>query len=191
MHRMAATAHMTADEFLALPEDWRGRRWQLIDGDLVVNEPTLTHGHVQKTIIVALELWIREAPGRGTVCVPVDVRLDERNVYGPDVLWYRESRAPALDDRPPYPMPDLAVEVRSPSSWRRDVSVKRPNYERYGAAELWLVDTKAHVVLVFRRSRPDAPRFDMSLELGTSDSLTSPLLPGFELSVAGLFADLT
>jgi Uma2 family endonuclease len=43
-------------------------------------------------------------------------------------------------------------------------------------------------VLVFRRSRPDAPRFDVSLELGSGDSLTSPLLPGFSLPVDEIFA---
>lgn len=183
MDAVTATTRMTADEFLALPEDWKGRRWQLIDGEVVMNEPTRMHGHAQKAIIVALELWTREAPARGVVCVPLDVRLNERNVYGPDVTWYREGRAPALDDQPPYPMPDIAVEVRSPSSWRRDVEVKKPNYELHGAEELWLVDTKTHVVFVHRRSEPGAPTFDVSVDLHPGDTLSSPLLPGFELPV--------
>lgn len=187
MKGVAATTQMTADEFLALPEDWRGRRWQLIDGEVVMNEPTWTHGHAQKTIIVALELWIREAPGRGAVGVPVDVRLDERNVYGPDVVWYREGRAPVHGDTPPYPMPDLAVEVRSPSSWRRDVDVKKPNYEQHGAVELWLVDTTTHVVFIHRRSAPHAARFDVAAERTIGDPLTSPLLPGFVLAVDEIF----
>ena len=187
MKAVTATVRMTAEEFLALPEDWKGRRWQLIDGEVVMNEPTRMHGHAQKTIIVALELWTRAASGRGTVAVPLDVRLDARNVYGPDVVWYRDGRVPALDARPPYPMPDIAVEVRSPSSWRRDVNVKKPNYERHGAAELWLVDTVAQLVLVSRRSEPATASFDVSLELAIDETLTSPLLPGFELEVRRIF----
>ena len=81
-------------------------------------------------------------------------------------------------------MPDLVVEVRSPSTWRFDIGAKKDNYERYGVGELWLVDTAAYVVFVFRRSTPDAPRFDVSLEFGPGETLTS-LLPGFALAVAG------
>jgi Uma2 family endonuclease len=187
MKSTMATTQMTADEFLALPEDWRGRRSQLIDGEVVMNEPTRMHGHAQKTIIVALELWTRGGPGRGVVCVPLDVRLNERNVYGPDVVWYCDERAPGLADKPPYPMPDLAVEVRSPSSWRRDVDVKKPNYEQHGAVELWLVDTQTRVVFVYGRSAPDMPRFDVAAELTIGETLTSPLLPGFELAVGAIF----
>ena len=46
------------------------------------------------------------------------------------------------------------------------------------------MDTAADVVLVFRRSGPKAPSFDVSLELIAEDTLTSPLLPGFALAVA-------
>jgi len=84
-------------------------------------------------------------------------------------------------------MPDLAVEVRSPSTWRYDIGLKKGAYERHGLPELWLVDTDADAVLVFRRSEPTAPTFDVSLELAREDDLRSPLLSGFVLPVAALF----
>jgi len=84
-------------------------------------------------------------------------------------------------------VPELVVEVRSPSTWRFDVGAKKDNYELAGVAELWLVDTEAEVVLVFRRSTPRNARFDLSLDLGIDEALTSPLLPGFELAVSEIF----
>lgn len=117
----------------------------------------------------------------------MDVRIDDRNVFAPDVLWYREGRAPERQDDPPYPMPDIAVEVRSPSTWRYDIGAKKSGYERHGLPELWLVDTAAEAVLVFRRSIPEALTFDVALELTREDALPSPLLPGFTFSVAELF----
>ncbi len=68
-----------------------------------------------------------------------------------------------------------------------DVGAKKSNDERHGVAELWLVDTAADVVLVFRRSQPQAPQVDVSLELAASDSLTTPLLPSFSLPVGEIF----
>jgi Uma2 family endonuclease len=183
------TADMTATEFLALPLRPDGRiRRELIDGEIVVSEASWTHNESQVTVLFALRTWVRDAPQRGSVGLPLDVLLDERNVHCPDVVWYRHGRSPERGDPPPYPIPDIAVEIRSPSTWRYDIGAKKAHYERYGLPELWLVDTSADVVLVFRRSRPDAPRFDVSLELGSGDSLTSPLLPGFSLPVDEIFA---
>ena len=119
------------------------------------------------------------APGRGQVWIPLDVRLDDGNVFAPDLLWYAPERGRDDDAGPPYPLPDLAVEVRSPATWRYDLGAKQSAYERSGLPDLWLVDTAACVVIVFRRSSPKAKRFDVALELTVGDDLTSPLLPGF------------
>jgi len=189
MVAMTATAQMTAEEFLAIGEDQTSRRLQLIDGELVMSEPTWKHNGVQIAIAASLRTWARAAPARGCAGLPLDVQLDDRNVYAPDVVWYREGRAPQRNDPPPYAIPDLAVEVRSPSTWRFNVGAKKSGYERHGVAELWLVDTSADVVLVFRRSQPNALTFDVSLELTAADTLASPLLPGFSLPVGEIFSD--
>jgi Uma2 family endonuclease len=188
MDAVTATAQMTATEFLARPVDPPTQRWELIDGELVMNEPGLIHNDSQGCIYSALRVWVNEARGRGWAGLPLDVQLDERNVYEPDVVWYRDQRAPRRGDTAPFPLPDVAVEVRSPSTWRFDVGAKKANYESHGVAELWLVDTAADVVIIFRRSTAKAPQFDVSLELTTNDKLTSPLLPGFSLPVGEIFA---
>jgi hypothetical protein len=51
--------------------------------------------------------------------------------------------------------------------------------------ELWLVDFTC--VLVFRRSDPKRPDFDVALELTPEETLTSPLLPGFALPLVELY----
>lgn len=179
-----ATQTMTAAEYLARPLDLSRGIECLVEGELVVNEPDWQHQQVVLDIAASLKAWIERGAGRGGVSLPIDVGLDDRNVYAPDVSWYRD--APAHQARP-YPVPDIAAEVRSPSTWRYDVGTKKSVYERHGLPELWLVDTPASEVLVFRRSSRDAPRFDVSLELGIGDELASPLLPGFALALARLF----
>ena len=106
MDAVTATAQMSAAEFLEIPEDPNGRRWQLIEGELVMNEPTWKHGQAQLTLASALRVWTCGAPDRGLAGPPVDVQVDDHNVYGPDVVWYRHGRAPRLDDLAPYPIPD-------------------------------------------------------------------------------------
>ena len=191
MDAVTTTAEMTAGEFLALGPNPRGARQELIDGELVVTQPAWTHNGCQENLAFALGSWVRSGPERGRVGHPLDVKLDEYNLYEPDVVWYSHGRAPRRGDPIPYPVPDIAVEIRSPSTWRFDIGAKKSGYERHGLPELWLVDTAADEVLVFRRSSPKMPQFDVSLELGAADTLSSPLLPGFALPVSVIFADPT
>jgi Uma2 family endonuclease len=187
MNAMSIAAQMTADEYLLLPYD--GRRTQLVAGEVVLDAPAWTHQFVCTDLLFALVTWTRAEAGRGVAILPVDVRLDDRNVYNPDILWYGEERAPRRGDSRPYPIPDIAVEVRSPSTWRYDVGVKKSVYEQRALPELWLVDPRAQTVLVFRRSRPRAAGFDVALELERDELLTSAQLPGFALALGELFAD--
>ena len=180
---------MTAKEFLALPEDPYGKRRELIDGVIVVSEARLAHGVVQARIVAELYGWVEGGDRRGLVSTPTDVPIDERNVFSPDVLWIAQDHVPADLQELLARVPDLCVEVRSPSTWRRDTGVKKAGYERRGLPELWLVDDVERRVLVFRRSRPESPTFDVSLELTAGDALGSPQLPGFELPLDRLFRE--
>lgn len=187
MTAMAVAQRMTAEEFIAAPEPLNRRPWNLVDGEVVMNDPTVLHGMAQGAIFVALSNWTRADSGRGNAQWPCDIQLDDRNVYVPDILWYPEDRMLDISKTPPYPLPDIAGEIRSPSSWRYDTGRKKAIYEAAGLPELWLVDTASSTLLVFRRSRPEIPAFDTALELDRSQRLTSPLLPGFELAVSEIF----
>lgn len=186
MTAVTVAQRMTAEEFVEAPVPDRGRPWNLVDGEVVMNQPTVLHGRAQFNVLYALGVWTR-AQQAGMVMVPIDVRLDDLNVFAPDVLWYSEEHLFDESAPPPYPMPDLAVEVRSPTTWRYDIGAKKAGYERHGLRELWLVDTAADEVLVFRRSAADVALFDIAVELDRDQQLTSPLLPGFALALAELF----
>jgi len=187
MTAVPVAQRMTAEEFLAQPYRDDAARRELIDGEVVVSEPKALHNHVQTRLVVELSNWIDAGEGRGQVFIPLDVKLDDLNVFVPDVSWYAASHALDIRSDPPYPVPDLAIEVRSRSTWRYNLGAKKAEYERHRLRELWLVDTAAATVLVFRRSAPEAPLFDVALELERGDVLGSPALPDFALALERLF----
>jgi Uma2 family endonuclease len=185
---MGATAtRMPAEEYFAVTVE--GDHKQLVDGAIVVAEPMPIHSVLQGRLYVAFARWIDAAEGRGLVLLPTDVVLDEFNVYGPDVIWVAERHRPSDLRERLARVPELCVEIRSPGTWRYDVGAKKSRYEAGGLPELWLVDDVAETVLVFRRSAPDVTTFDVALELGRGEALTSPQLPGFELALDELFRD--
>ena len=74
------TALMTADEYLATGDE-RPRSTELINGEVIVNTPSLRHQRIGARIQFLLQLWCAEAPGRGESPLSVDAHLDAGNVY--------------------------------------------------------------------------------------------------------------
>jgi Uma2 family endonuclease len=183
---MAMTeTRMTVDEYIDATAGVQ-EPTQLIDGVIVVSQPKRPHQEALKYIFYALVTWEGSAAGSGCVSLPLDVFLDQYNMYGPDILWYADEQHMEWDGFQ-HVLPDLVVEVRSPSTWHYDVGKKREMYEHHGLGELWLVDTKAREVRVLRRSGPDASGFDVELKVGLDEVLKSPQLPGFELPLREAF----
>ena len=81
---MPEAQRMTADEFLELPERHDARGLELVDGEIVVNQPTWLHGTTFTRLLFALENWSRTGEARGRVSPAIDVLLDARNVFAPD-----------------------------------------------------------------------------------------------------------
>jgi Uma2 family endonuclease len=185
---MATTARtrMTVEEFLAISEE-DPRPMELIDGELVVlSHPAMPHARVQALLIGALVAWERRVPGRARVGGPTGVDLGPHDYYGPDLVVCTSH--PRVNDRGGLAeLPLICVEIRSPSTWKNDVGRKKAVYEAQGVPELWLVDGFTGVLLVFRRSAPEVDYYDTALELDATGTLTSPLLPGFELALSELF----
>jgi Uma2 family endonuclease len=175
----AAARRITADEFLS--HDYPVGS-ELIDGVVFLNDATFLHQEVCARLLSALRDWALEH-GLGRSGYGGNWVLSPHHVYKPDVWW---AEAPPRGTRHTGP-PDLAVEVRSPGTWARDVGPKLREYERAGTRELWLVDPASRTVLVFRR---DGTGFATTADLGAGEALTTPLLPGFSLALDALFADL-
>jgi Uma2 family endonuclease len=185
---MATAQRITAERYYEITVE--GDRMQLVDGQIVVNEPKAVHSILQTRLVIALGIWTRAGEGRGLAMTPTDIRMDEYNVYGPDLLWFRQERIPADLRGYPEHVPDLCVEIRSASTWRYDVGAKKRIYEQGGLPELWLVDDRSYTILVYRRSSPAEPTFDVALELRGGDTLGSPMLPDFALTLEELFDGL-
>lgn len=180
---------ITAEEYLA--REFDERFTELIDGRVVVNQPLIPHQTIVGRIHLALGNWVAAEPGRGYVWLPLDTKIDDYNVLAPDLVWVAQEHLPPPGSKYMTHPPDLVVEVRSPSTWHRDVGVKKSLYERHGVPELWLVDDRSKRVLVYARSTERTERterLDVEDEVTAPGTLTSPQLAGLALDLETLFA---
>ena len=92
------------------------------------NQFWILHGHVQER-------------GSGRVyCAPIDVILAPSSVVQPDLIFIAAGRESIVTERAIEGPPDLAVEILSPWSSRRDRVAKAALYAREGIRHYWVVD---------------------------------------------------
>ncbi len=119
--------------------------------------------------------------------VAVDVVLSPYDVVVPDLIFVSEERRHLLQEKNVPGSPDLVAEVLSPSTRHKDRLLKRRLFEREGVREYWIVDPENETVRVYLLTAGGyGPGIDLSA--AASDTLTSPLLPGWSLPLARLFA---
>ena len=102
----------------------------------------------------------------------------------PDIVFIGEARRRIVTQIGIFESPDLIVDILSPSTEKRDRVTKRQLYGKYGVQELWLVDTEARTIDVFRNHDGRLGAVEM---VSGDGKLTSPLMPGFGVTVSGLF----
>ena len=145
----------TVDDYMAFPDD---QRYELIDGVVYVMEaPTPVHQDILLEIAIQLRMCIEAHNKACKVFVsPIEVKLskDDKTVVQPDVLVICNKEKIKWDDKV-YGAPDLAVEIVSPSSNRKDKITKLAKYQETGVREYWIVDPVKKVVLVYVFDEPE------------------------------------
>jgi Uma2 family endonuclease len=138
---VAESQFMTASEFAKLPES--STPMELIDGVLIVS-PTPAHRHQKLTTRLTYPLIGIELEGGNGVWIssPLDLYVSPHNVYQPDALLFEAENEPDPDLLPVTEIPEIVVEVLSPSSRSRDNVRKRVAYAERGIGEYWIVDTQ-------------------------------------------------
>ena len=76
-------------------------------------------------------------------------------------------------------MPDLAVEVISPGSWKRDRVEKKALYEQVGITEYWIVDPESRSIEVFALVKGVYQLHSRAVD---AEVAKSRLLAGFKVS---------
>jgi Uma2 family endonuclease len=160
-------------EYCCYPDD--GRRHEIIDGDHYVNPaPSTYHQTVSRRLQHQLYTQI-ELQGRGVVYnAPVDVQLTDHDIVQPDLVVVLAARTRMITPTKIKGVPDLVVEILSPSTASNDLALKRQLYERTGVAEYWIADPDNHtltqLVLVDGRyaDRPAGDEVRLSVLEGVS-----------------------
>jgi Uma2 family endonuclease len=179
---------LTYDDFVHFPDD--GMRHELIDGEhYVTPSPNTRHQTIAGTLFGMIWTWLEAHPTGRLFHAPYDVVFSDFDVVEPDLLYLSNERAAqVLTPLHARGVPELAVEIASKGTRKRDETIKRRLYERVGVTEYWVIDPEIDVVRVYCREQD---HFGRAIELSreASDVLTTPLLPGLSIPLVRIFRD--
>ena len=136
---MGSTTKLSFEEFLHLPEE-PGKRFELDEGELIVEaSPTFRHNVIRDRIARILRDFV-VAHRLGAVAVENDFRLAPNVIRNPDVGFIKMELLCSIDfDRSPIEgVPNLAVEVVSPSNSAEDMAKKVHQYLDAGCQAVWV-----------------------------------------------------
>jgi Uma2 family endonuclease len=182
------TPTMTADEFMAfvlLPEN-ADKTFELIEG-VPVEMPSSS----QKNTVIAMRIghffnaWVIPRDLGFVSGADGGYRLNDNNVYQPDVAFISKARHAELSGVEFPIAPDIAVEIISASEDSIEVLRKAGRYIATGTQRVWLVYEKEKAIFVCQPG--SSGNMDIK-EYGIQDILDGgTVLPGFTLKIRDIF----
>ena len=181
---------MTADQLLTY--DHRGKRLELVRGQLKVREPAgYLHGTVAARILSRVAAFLErdqfarsaEHPLGDVLAAETGFTLqrDPDTVRATDVAFVAWARRPASPRGFAELAPDLAVEVLSPDDRPGEMLAKVGDWLTAGTVLVWVVDPRRRRARVYRADGTES----MIDESGAIDG--EEVLTGFTLPLAPLF----
>ncbi|MDR3637687.1 MAG: Uma2 family endonuclease [Isosphaeraceae bacterium] len=102
----------------------------------------------------------------------------------PDLAIYKSPPPETEDDLWSEWIPEIVIEVVSPSSRHRDYHEKPEEYLRFGVLEYWIIDADKREMLVLKRSRGRWVNYVVR----PPDVFQTRLLPGMTFDCGAVFA---
>ena len=172
----------TYKDYAGLPE---GSPYRLIGGDLImVPASTPYHQRILRRIGFLI-LQHAEKNDLGEVLYsPIDVYFGEEDTFQPDIIFISKERSEIIGETKIEGVPDLIIEILSPSSAYYDLGRKYRVYEKAGVIEYWIVHPEKKGIDVYI-NRDD--RFQLIQAAEEMGIVKSELLKGFEVELAKVF----
>jgi Uma2 family endonuclease len=181
-----ARTRIHASDYYQLPEYEQHDLIQLINGEVVIGmPPILKHQLIIKKILLLLA-QVEAQKGGIAFVAPTEVRLDDNNIFKPDVLYILPDniRIAQQDEKRIVGAPNLVVEVLSPSTAKFDRQDKYQAYEQHGVDEYWIVDHVHETVEVWTLG--ENKQFSRQGAYGTTGTFQSATL-GTKVTVKEIF----
>ena len=173
-----------AEDIFDAPDD--GKIYEVIDGGLYVSpSPSWWHQLAVGNLFAILWNFVHLHDLGKIVPAPLGVILDPEDGVEPDLVYVARERMHIISARGINGVPDLLVEVLSPSSRARDEGIKLRRYAAAGVPHYWTLDPDARVLRPYRLSDEG---YELVGTFGSGTTFTPELFPGLVIPIDDLWS---
>jgi len=160
-------------------------RYEIFNGELLmVPAPSTDHQEISGNIGFLIWSFVKQK-GLGKVFnAPVDVVFDDDEVFQPDIIFIKSENQSIIGKNAIQGVPDLIVEIVSPSSTFYDTIEKKDIYRKYGVKEYWIIFPDEKVIEVLSLEKGEYLEFCKSKKEGI---VKSKILEGLEINSKDVF----
>jgi Uma2 family endonuclease len=131
-----------------------GQKADLLNGVIYISPPdTVAAGVLFLRLASLLADYVEEFDLGHVFCGQMAFRVTDREGPAPDIAFVRKEREGIIGSCLVNGPPDLAIEIVTPESIKRDYEIKRKVYERAGAEEYWIVDESEERIYLLRLTK--------------------------------------
>ena len=129
--------------------DYIEKHYEIIDGrKKLLSRQNVEHGLIKTNLTFIFVGHCRKI-NRGKALVGLYVYLpDNKNVFIPDFSVFLD-KSLFKPNQKVYGVPDLVVEILSPSTLNNDFGIKKDTYEKNGVKEYWIVNSVDKSIQVY------------------------------------------
>ena len=160
-------------------------RYEIFNGELcMVPAPSTNHQSVSRNLEFLIWNFVKQK-GLGNVFdAPIDIVFDDDEVFQPDIVFIKSENQSIIGKNAIQGVPDLIVEIVSPSSTFYDTIEKKDIYRKYGVKEYWIIFPDEKVIEVLSLEKGEYLEFCKSKKEGI---VKSKILEGLEINSKDVF----
>ena len=173
---------ITYNDYVMIDDD---NRYEVFHGELrMVPAPSTDHQFISRDLEFLVWNFVNKRGLGEVLYAPVDVVFDDEEVYQPDLVFIKRDRQGIIKRDAIHGVPDLIMEIVSPSSVFYDTVEKKEIYRKYGVSEYWLVFPDEKAIEVFVLENGEYQEFCRFKKNGC---VTSKILEGLKIYAKDIF----
>lgn len=174
---------LTYEDYVLLPND--RNRYEILEGELTVTPaPGTKHQSASANLFKLLSRHIDEHDLGKLFYAPIDLILAPTIILQPDLLFVFSAHQHIITERAIEGVPDLVIEILSPTTSRTDRVNKAQIYARYGVSVYWIVDPEHEAIEIYLL---EADGYRLTVTLQGATSTLAPPFKEFEIAARDVF----
>lgn len=167
-------------------DDFDDAYYELINGYIMKKSaPRPQHQNISMNLSLLLGSYVKEKKMGKLFASPIDVFLDNYNAFQPDLVFISTENQHIITNDGIVGVPDLIIEIISPSSVIRDRVNKKNVCDRLKVKEYWIIDPQNQEIEIYSVQNG---RYELLSGVSIFEGeLKSDVLEGISLNLTELF----